>query len=336
MKINPNDIDNFIKNTISNISAILVYGPDNGLVKERVKAITSKILPGNIDSLRLIEFSYEKIKDDLRPLIDNIFSLNLSRQKLLIRVSNCAPAIAATLSEALNNYKGENVILLYAGDLAPTSSLRKFFENSKKHVSIACYKDEQATIKKLIINKLNQHGYNISPLALQAMENFIGGDRMLILNEIEKLITYMGEHKNISLDDISSVITNSNIVTIDDFCQNIAQKKPAQAVQLFQSLMAENISLIALLRSLNKYFLRLYQVKFATMKNIPIAQAMNQLNPPVFFKNAVSFQNHLKIWTINELTNAIKIFAELEAKCKKTGVPAELICEHHFLKLIQS
>jgi DNA polymerase-3 subunit delta len=333
MKINPADVDNLINNNLTRVRGLLVYGPDNGLVRERVKNISTKLVPHNSDPFQLADFSFDKIKDDLSPAIDAIFSQSLSRKKRLIRVGNFATALPNALNEILSSYRGQNFILFYAGDLPPASSLRKFFETSKNMGAIACYHDEQASIKRLILTNLREVGFSIEAPALEFMENAIAGDRMLILKEIEKLITYMGDKKNISLNDVSAIIGNNNVVTIDELCQAVANRNSMTSSSILKTLFAENISAIAILRSLSKYFTRVYQVKFAISQGSSINAAMGILSPPVFFKNIDSFQQHVKSWSLQELAESIKMLVAMEAKCKKTGTPTEILCQHEILNL---
>src|SRR5690349_8675232 len=127
MKINPADIDNFINNNLHKMIAILVYGPDDGLIKERVKEISAKIIDDVKDPFQRLEFSYDKVKDDFSSVIDAIFSISLSRKKRLITLGNCGNNLPSSIGEILTNYKGNNFILFTASDLSPSSALRKFF-----------------------------------------------------------------------------------------------------------------------------------------------------------------------------------------------------------------
>ena len=92
------------------------------------------------------------------------------------------------------------------------SKLRNFFEKDKKLGLVACYPDNEITIRKIIINRLKNFGNltnDIINTIIQATDN----DRNKVNNEIEKIISCFSDKKI----DQSKLISLLNLKTNEDF-----------------------------------------------------------------------------------------------------------------------
>ena len=73
-------------NTPNNIPpTVLVYGPDNGLIRETIKKITKKILP-EPDPFHFIEVDCKKIISEPNVLFNEVDSITFDNQKKVILV----------------------------------------------------------------------------------------------------------------------------------------------------------------------------------------------------------------------------------------------------------
>jgi DNA polymerase III delta subunit len=116
----------------------------------------------------------------------------------------------------------------------------------------------------------------------------------------------------------------------------VANKNPAILVSALGKLLEQNMSIIAILRVLARYFMRLYQVKLKMQQNVPIDAAMQTLRPVVFFKQVNIFKSHLQHWSSGQLAAIIALLLNLEIKCKKTHNPHAILVEYELLKFISN
>ncbi|MFV9876019.1 MAG: DNA polymerase III subunit delta [Rickettsiales endosymbiont of Dermacentor nuttalli] len=333
MKIDQNSIIEFINNIPSHINSFLIYGPDNGLVTERTNNIISRFLGKNFqNSLSFFEFNYEKLKDSLEEFFSVLYSYSLTGEQKVIKICDVRAFMLNQLQEALLKYTGRNIIIFMGSDLSPSFTVRKFFENSKTGATIACYHDEQKTIKNIITYKLRSYGFSYDNDALLFLESHISGDRMLILSAIEKLVIYKGWDKHITLQDVLESTADQLSVSLDALCYSVASFDYKSANKGLQQLLAENTQVITIIRALSRYFIRLYQVKCEEEKGITTTEAVKVLEPPLFFKNTHIFLQHLKNWTSTMLVKVIEDLCVLEANSKKTGVPMQMILDNFILK----
>jgi len=84
MIIKDKQYNNFLVN-VNDYSGFLIYGPDNGLVKERSTDIRNK-LTNIYKKLDYIKLSEEDISDDTSRLVDLIYQTSIFSSKSLINI----------------------------------------------------------------------------------------------------------------------------------------------------------------------------------------------------------------------------------------------------------
>jgi DNA polymerase III subunit delta len=331
MKILPQHVAAFLKQPPPAITACLIYGPDNGLVKEHFTTLSKNITPALDDPFTVTDFTYETLKDNPFLLSDALAELSFFGGRKLIRIHNAPASISPALQEIITSHTEGAFLIISSGDLPPTSNLRKLFETPAYLATIPCYNDEGVGLRKLIESRLTLSGVSFDPDVIPYLLRALAGDRLIISSELEKLVTYMGDSSHITLEDASSCIASDPLESsLEALSFSLASRDAAAIQQNLTLLLSEAISPIAMLRTASNYFMRLYSVKTLLTQGTAESQAMSQLRPPVFFKNVPLFQQHLRNWTEAGLLSVIRTLVRLEAECKKTGSPAELLCSQFF------
>lgn len=330
MKIPANKIDAFVNNPDSNIKAVLIYGPDAGLVSERANNLAKKIVKDLSDPFLVSDIEFNNIKDDTAKLADEINSISMIGGRKLIRVRDAENSIPKTLGDSLSDIKSNNFTIFTAGDLPSSSSMRKFFESEKNVAALPCYKDDGGTIRQVVSTKLREIGMNIEPAALDLLCNNFSGDRLVILSEVEKLIIYMGDEKTVRYEDALLCVADSSELSLDQICNAAASRDAKQINIAMQKALADDVQPIAIIRSTINYFTKLYNVKAKVENGMMESQALSALRPPVFFKQLPVMQKHLSMWNCKSLARILSALNDLENDCKTTGNPAEILTMRFF------
>ena len=90
---------------------------------------------------------------------------------------------------------------------------------------------------------------------------------------------------------------------------------------------------IGMLRAAQRMFQRLHLAAGNVARGSRPEQAVENLRPPVFFKEKPLFINALRSWTPARLGAALEILTEAERACKSGLGPDEVICERAFIRL---
>ena len=182
-------------------------------------------------------------------------------------------------------------------------------------MAIPCYKDDINTIMQLVNKKLKTEGFTYNQEVLKTLSESFGGDRLIILNELEKLIIYKDNDKNISIDDVYACIQDNSEATIEELIASIANLDYQNAFKELQSLYSIGVFPIAIIRSLIYYFLRLQLYKFQLQNGINFEEIA--VRDKIFWKQKPIIVQHLKKLTSRNI-NSILLFL-MKEECKLKG-----------------
>ena len=136
MKLGWKDIDAFVKKPNPKARAILVYGPDDGLVKERALTMARASVSDINDPFNVAILSGDILSDDPARLSDEANAMSLMGGARLVRVEGASDKHTTIFKEYLANPSSENLIILEAGELGTKSTLRALFEKSDSAAAV--------------------------------------------------------------------------------------------------------------------------------------------------------------------------------------------------------
>src|SRR5438270_13376879 len=94
MEVKPLPIDKFIATPSARIIAALVFGPDQGLVRERANMLARSIVPDLTDPFRVSELDESRIISDPALLWDEAASLSMFGGRRVVRIGDAGNAVA--------------------------------------------------------------------------------------------------------------------------------------------------------------------------------------------------------------------------------------------------
>ena len=351
MKIQARQIETFVKNPDPKARVILIYGPDDGLVRERATIIGKKVVPDLNDAFNVSNLTSDEIMDDPARLSDEANAISMMGGDRLVRITDGTDKISPYLKEYLENPSDTALIVIEASNLTPRSPLRKICEASASAAALPCYVDDARNAAGLIRETLSHAGYNCPPDVAGWLANNLTGNRQKIRSELEKLILYLGpppnyqgpegerantQMGNVRMEDALTCCGEVGTSELDDLVQAVANKKPELAAKNYDKLLQEGVPVIMILRVLQNHFRRLHITKARIENGDPLEIAMKSLSPPVFFKQVDAFKAQVSRNSTNKLETILSKLCEVEAKSKQTGYPVETLCGQTLLGIAMS
>lgn len=333
MKLQPKQIHNFLKAIPLNTAFILIYGVDNGLVREHSQHIKQQYLGTDFETSQLIYLSTTILKEKPNRLQEEAFSIPLfGDNKKLIILENAKDSLTSLLKEYLTKPDESTLIIAQADELPPSSSLRKFSESAPNNVyAIACYKDSQETISNNIQNTLANQGYKITNDALNLLTSYLGNDRAITNNEVEKIMLYTAQHKQIEIKHVEIMVANNSDIAIDKLIYSLFLKQPPKFYPLLESLI-NDFSPIMILRSIINHTLRLLYVQDELLQGNNYDNIISSLKPPLFFMNKAPFKQQVYSWQTHKLEKLLDELNTLELQTKARVSIAPLLLKNFILK----
>ena len=333
MKIDGRSLASFLKQPAPRARAILIHGPDQGLVRERGEALARAVVPDLADPFRVAEFAGDALKDDPAKLADEAAAIAFGGGRRVVRVRPAGNECAAALASFLADPTGDALVILEAGDLDKRSALRKLAESADNAAVIACYRDEGRSLDAVIKEQLAAQGVTAEREALAWLAAHLGGDRMVTRAEIDKLALYAGRGATITLDDARAAVGDSAEIGLDDLVHWVAGGNVAAADRALAKLWSEGAQPVQVIRALARHVMRLHQLTGLMAEGRDAKSAIASLRPPVFWKDPPRLQAQLERWSREQLGRALDGLLRVEILCKSTGQPAELLASRAVLAL---
>lgn len=291
--------------------AVLLHGDDAGLVRERAEALVRLVLGGQMDDpFRLAELTREEAA---RPgaLAGEAAALAMTGGRRVVRLREATDAHAAALKDALAT-RGEALIVLEAGELAPRSKLRSMGEAEAEVAVIACYRERGEELAATLGRMLKEEGVGTDPAALAWLAGRLGEDRMQTRREVEKLALYVGPGGRVDEEAALACGAEGAAMDLDEALMAATAGEARMADRALSAAFAEGASPVGVLRSALRHVQRLHEAAVA-------GGDAGVLRPPVFFRHRAAFDRALRLWSPAALEAAGAALLDAERRTKTTA-----------------
>ena len=284
--LKPAEIGRFLERPDPSRRAILIYGPDSGLVSERADKLAANCGVDTTDPFATIRLDADTAAADRNRLLDEAFTIGMFGGDRLIRVSgqtrrNLADAVKPLLEQKLENAW----VLIEAGDLKKGAALRTAFEKSPNGAAIPCYLDEARALDELIAEELTDKGYAVSRELAAYLRQFLGGDRLASRNELRKLALYAGDEKEITREHVNAIVGDASIIDLDEVLDSISAGEMSALEEEVGRLLEQGMAADMLLLNALRHFQTLHELR-GKMESARVSAkaAVDGARPPVFWK----------------------------------------------------
>ncbi|NKB49315.1 MAG: DNA polymerase III subunit delta [Alphaproteobacteria bacterium] len=339
MKISANKVDGFIKTLSPKTQAVLVYGPDSGLVRERVDSLIRGVAEDPADPFKVAEFSASPLAKDAARLVDEVLAVSFGggRRVLVVRDGGdeLSGSVTAVLENAAANHPMAALIVVGAGNLTPRSSLRRLFEGNDACAALPCYPDDEAGLAQLLRASLAAEEIAIDPAALPAAAALLGSDRQANRREIEKLVLFAGPGGALTEEMVLACLGDSAAASTDEAVLSAADGNYDSLVENLGRVWADGTEPVAVIRNAQRHFQRLHYVLAQTSDGVALDAALKQLRPPLFWRVAGRFRSQLNTWSLASVETSLARLTDAELSAKSTGAPAALVCDRTLMAITQ-
>lgn len=326
MRIKAAESERIIARFPAELRAALLFGPDQGLVRERAERLAKTIVPDLRDPFRIAETDGAQILEDPAWLEAEASAISMTGGRRVLRIRGAGNALAPVFDSFLARSASDALVVVEGGDLAKNSSLRETFEEAPNAAAIPCYLDSTETIAGLLRASLKAESIAIAPDALDEAVSLLGADRGTTRREVEKLILYAHGRARVTLEDIRAIMGDDAEARIEEACDAAGDGDTRRLDLALERLWSAGITPIAILRVALGHFQRLALATSQIEKGENPEAVTRRARPPVHFSRLGSFQAQLRSWSTEKLAEVLDLLLETEALCKTTAVPAEAAC----------
>ena len=298
---------------LSKFKSVLMYGENNG-IKDDIK---EKILKDSKNS-EVINLFHEEIYNNKKILDNFISNSSLFSKKKIIFIHEVSDKIFEEIFEALNDLKEDVKIFIFSNQLEKRSKLRAHFEKIKDLGIIACYQDNEITLRNYINSSLITYK-GLTPEITNLIMINSNKDRKTIKSEIKKIKSFFNKKliNKIELEELLNIKTNSNFSEITDAALNGDKNSLNKLMGEVEFLQEETFFYLNLIS--NKIF-KLLEIKLNSTNPQNEIELVEGTKSKIFWKDRPIFLAQLKKWNHLKLEEALKKIIDIELIMKSNSL----------------
>jgi DNA polymerase III subunit delta len=302
--------------------AVLLFGSNAGLVRERADRAARSIVPDLNDAFRVADLGADVVRKDPARLGDEVGAISMFGGRRVVRVRDATDGLSETIGALLEGPVGDALIVVEAGELTKTSSLRKLFEGAKNAGAIECYDDRPEDTARLIRETLDGIGWKAEPEALAYLSDALQTDRRLLRSELEKLSSYLGAGKGGALTRSEAVVLigDSGAVEADEIADAVVAGDLVKLDKLIAKANESGVSWTGVAGAALRLFQRLGSAAEGG------GGGGSSWGRSSYYEQRLQAQ--LTGWDHAKLTRAMMLLSECEAQTRTTGLPEAAIAQH--------
>ena len=335
------DIERFLKSPDGAVRAVLLYGRDAGIVRERADILARKVVADPDDPFDVSSLTGGDAEDDGR-LEDALAAQSMTGGRRLVRLRligdriGAERAAAAITAHAEGELNPEAFFLIEAGALGKDSPLRKAAE--AKGIADHCcvipaYEDEPGDIARLVREGLAADRVSLTTDALEKLVERLPKDRGVARQEIERLALFLGPGSGAQGDmtALAEFVGVEAEASLSEAANDAFGARLAAAQGHLRRARAEGEGGPAVVRAAGMHLARLRKALTLMAGGADAQSAAKSVG--VFWKAEREFLRQARAWTLAQLDQLQPQILTADRACKTSGAPDDLIAERLLLAI---
>ncbi len=321
--IKSSEADAFVARAGAAQPVVLVFGPDAGLVSERVEKIITVSVADPNDPFALVRLSGDLLASEPSRLAEEAHTIPLFGGRRAVWVKAGPRNFAAAVDLVLATPPKDCRIVIEAGDLRRSSPLRAACEKSKAAAAVPCYADGDRELGRLVDDEMRAAGLSIAPDARAAVVALIGGDRAASRSELAKLVLYARGRDRVTLDDVQAVVTDASGLALDELLDAAFAGLLPETEAQFSKALAAGTSSGTILAMALRHVVQLHKARLALEAGGDARSALSSFIPPLHFSRQTPVETALRGWTGQRLERAMESLADAAKEARRLRAPID-------------
>lgn len=314
------------KGTIKN--GYIFCGLDEELIKDGINLIIKKEISEDFRELNLIKIDGMNTSfDDIMNACETMPFMGNKKVVVVYRASFLQDKSDSTGTKIYNDIKNYvsnmppyTILIMYylLNDKRDKPNKNKKLTPISKYLPIVyCNKLRKDKYLKKVGEVFKERGKQIGRVELMYFSEKVQNNFDIIKREADKLVSYC-EGREIKKEDINLLISSSNEEDIFDLVELIAGRKVDKAIDIMKEILYKSDQHMLIISSIEKHFLRLYEIKFKVAKGKRVEDLMADYRLPQFVCEKLISQTSR--FTEKQLMELIKLCVKTETKLKSSGI----------------
>ena len=179
---------------------------------------------------------------------------------------------------------------------------------------------DEKQIVTYIMTILKKYDIKISKEDAEYMQSICGEEKSNIVNELQKLVIYLGKSSVVTKDVIEKICSKTLNAKIFDLLDDIVNKNKQSAILKLDQILKQKESIVKIYIMLYKQIKQMYMIKYLKEKKVYNILQVIKMHPYTFKKLNLAVDKYI----LNELKNIIYLFGEYDYKTKNGDMDFEI------------
>ena len=292
----------------------LIYGNNRGLIQEITRDIIKITINKNVH-----KYQEDDILKNENDFLEKIFNKSFFDNDKIFIIKKSTDKILNIIEKIVSKNLSEIFFIFLSETLEKKSKLRNFFEKDKKLICIPVYEDNLKTLNDIAIRFINENKINISRQAIDVITQRASGDRINLINELNKIESYTTKKKKINLEDVLKITNLTDNYSISHFVDQSLLKNKNRMKKILNENIFNTEDCIVIIKTFLLKLKKLKKIKRSLIEGKNIDYIFSTYKPPIFWKDKETIQNQLNELTMNQINLLIKKVNILELLIKKNS-----------------
>ncbi|MBF0402250.1 MAG: DNA polymerase III subunit delta [Magnetococcales bacterium] len=238
--------------------AVLLFGQDQGLITTAALTLRHATLQESDTDFDLETFFGGDLNTER--LLSSCRSYPFLASRRLVILKDADQLSAANVQAILHYLKrpsATSLLLVLAGNLEAKHPLRKGFEGDDTAWCIPFYALEGRALQQWLSTQLQQERFHVEPDALHYLCEHLAGDTRNSQQELDKLMLFMGNKRNIQLEDVLAMVGETTTYSGFGLAAAITAGQLQEGLTILEKLLESGEEPIALLGVISQRLRRL-------------------------------------------------------------------------------
>ena len=327
MKLSTREATSYFAKPDASKTGLLLFGADAMRVALKRQQLLAALLGKNAEEeMRLSRMSGSDLRKDPAMLLDAVKAVGFFPGPRAAFVEEANENAADAIISALEDWKpGDAQIIVTAGQLKPTSKLRKAFEAHPNAYAVGIYdnpptrEEIEATLREA---ELDVPGSEVMAALGDLALSIDPGD---FRQTVEKLSLYkLNDPSEVTIEDVFACAPTSTEADVDDVLMIIAEAKTKEIGPMMQKLVAQGANPVSLCIGAMRHFRALHRAACDTSGR-----------PAIFGPHRDRMLTQSRKWGPAKLEIALGVLTDTDLQLRSAGqhAPGMALVERAFIRL---
>lgn len=320
--LRPGEVDRWLAKAPGGTRIVLLFGPDEGLVRLRAQKLLMTLLGPEPDAMAKVELDAETLQADPGRLLDEANAMNMFGGQRVVLVRQAGRLSKSAWQPVLDGPSPEAYILLLGDDLAKSAPLRNAAESSAQVMAVACYPPDPDDRLRDFEQKARSLQIRIESEARLLLLERLGADQGVSEQELDKLLLYCSGQESISGQDVEDVLADTSAGTgahvIDLAFGGDMERVESEAARAFR----DGVSPAGLIALALQHCLMLERLRSAKVDGHYETAIKHER---LFFRRLDRIRRQTDHWTERQLARALEILTSAQRQGRQSHQLEEVI-----------